>query len=145
MVFHLPPLAVGLFIAGTRRAASEAGGDEARIHPLRPGLDTGNDALDAVPTPGTIIEFLEATALLATAAGGEALCRALLQSRDMAAQGRRRRHAQHPIHLVGAAEAQHLRRAVMAVTAQQDLNARPVGPQTPDQAAQQRDDLAPAR
>jgi hypothetical protein len=33
----------------------------------------------------------------------------------------------------------------MAVTAQQDLNARPVGTQTADQAAQQRDDLTPTR
>ena len=62
----------------------------------------------------------------------------------MAAQGRRRRHAQHPVHPGVAAETQHLRRAVVTVTAQQDLNARPVGTQTTDQATQQHNDLTPA-
>src|SRR3954452_2585114 len=95
--------------------------------PLGPGLDTGNDALDAVPTPGAIVEVLEAAELVAAASGGEALRRALLQAEDMAAQGRCRCHAQHKVHPVGAAEAPHLRRAVMTVAAQQDLNARPVG------------------
>src|SRR5690242_18032024 len=128
MVFHLPPLAVGFFIDGARWAAGETGGDEARIHPVGSGFDASNDALDAVPTPGTIIKFLEAADLVATTSGGEALRRTRLQAGDMAAQGRRRRHAQHPVHLVGAAEAQPLRRAVMAVAAQQDFNPRPVGP-----------------
>src|SRR3954452_1938926 len=96
--------------------------------PLGPGLDTGNDALDAVPTPGAIVEVLEAADLVATTSGGEALRRALLQAEDMAAQGRCRRHAQHKVHLGCAAEAPHLCRTVMTATAQQNLNARPGGP-----------------
>jgi hypothetical protein len=49
------------------------------------------------------------------------------------------------IDAVGAAEAQHFGRAIMAVDAQQDLDPRPMAANARDHAAPQRHDLAPVR
>src|SRR6202007_174493 len=87
VVFGLAAGAVDVFVDGASADALEAGDDEACVHPLRPGLDAGDDALDAVPTCGAVVEFLEAAQLLtarACAGGG-----AGLQRRDVLAQGGR--------------------------------------------------------
>ena len=112
--------------------------------PCGPGLDAGDDALDAVPACGAVVEFLEPAALFAVGRGG-ARGRAGLQRGDMLAQRGRRGDAEHVIEPLGAAEPQHLRRAVVAVGAQQDLDPRPVGAQRRDQAVQPEDDLASTR
>src|SRR5271165_96485 len=85
--------------------------------PSGPASTRGDDAFDAVPTGRTIIELLEAPELVGGACGGEPRRRALLQVADMAAQRGRRGDAKRIVHPVGAAEAQHLGRAIVAVAA----------------------------
>ena len=52
----------------------------------------------------------------------------------MAAQGRGRRDAENVVEAVGATEVENLGRAIMAVGAQQDFHARPVGADGAQQA-----------
>src|ERR1700756_3270897 len=101
VVLGLAAGAVDVFVDGASADALEAGDDEACVHPLRPGLDAGDDALDAVPTCGAVVEFLEAAQLLAAracACGG-----AGLQRRDVLAQGGRWRDAEDVVESRGAA------------------------------------------
>jgi hypothetical protein len=137
--------AIDLFIDGARRTDIEAGGDEACVHAVGPSFDAGDDAFNAIPARGAVVEFLEAPELVGTTCGGEARRRALLQRVDMAAQRGRRSDTERIIDAVGAAEAQHFRRTIMAVAAQQDLDPRPMAANARDHAAQQRHDLAPVR
>ncbi len=77
MVLRLARLAIDLFIDGARRTGIEVGGDEARVYTVESGFDAGDDAFDAIPARGTIIEFLEPPEVVATTRGGEARGRAL--------------------------------------------------------------------
>src|SRR5271157_3454445 len=67
VVLRLATLAVYLLVDGARRPGGEVGDDKARVHTVGPCLDAGNDAFDAVPTGGTIIELLEAPELVGDA------------------------------------------------------------------------------
>src|SRR5437763_14364366 len=130
-------LATGAVDVLVNRAAAhtiETGDDEAGVDALRSGLDAGDDALDAVPACGAIVEFLEPAQLLAASLGG-ALDRAGLQRGDMLAQRGGRRDAEDVIEPLGPTEAQHLGRAIVAVGPQQDLHTWPVVAQRRDQAA----------
>ena len=112
--------------------------------PCGPASTRATDAFDAVPTGGAVVEFLEAAQLLAACAGG-AHGRARFPVRRCVCAGGGRRDAEDVIEPLGAAEAQHLRRAIVAVGAQQDLDARPVVAQGRNQAAQPEHDLPSAR
>src|ERR1700758_4414654 len=105
VVFGLATGAVNVFVDGASADTIEAGDDEACVHTLRPGLDAGDDALDAVPTCGAVVEFLEAAQLLAARACG-ACGGAGLQRGDVLAQGGRGRDAEDVVESLGAAEAQ---------------------------------------
>ena len=59
MVLGLAARAVDLLIQGARGTSLQAGDDEAGIAPQRPGLDAGDDPLDAVPACCAIIELFE--------------------------------------------------------------------------------------
>src|SRR3954452_14045586 len=131
VVLSLTASAVDILVDGASTEAVEAGDDEACVDALRSGLDAGDDALDAVPACGAIVEFLEPAWLLA-ARLGSALDRAGLQRGDVLAQRGGRRDAEHVIEPLGTAEAQYLRRAIMAVGPQQDLHTWPVVAQRRD-------------
>src|SRR5664279_4454930 len=125
VIFRPAATAIDVLIDGAAAHSVEAGDDEAGIDAQRPGLDTGDDALDAVPACSAIIEFLEAAQLLAAGAGG-ARRRAGFQPGDVLAQGGGWRDTQHVIEPLGAAEAEHFGCAIVAVGAQQDLDTWPV-------------------
>src|SRR3954469_9524403 len=125
VVLGLAAGAVDILVNGAAAHTIETGDDEACVGALRPSLDAGDDALDAVPARGAIVEYLEPAQLLA-ASLGSALDRAGLQCGDVLAQRGGRRDAEDVIEPLGPAEAQHLRRAIVAVGAQQDLHTRPV-------------------
>src|ERR1019366_4027298 len=112
VVLGLAAGTVDVLIDGAPADSVEAGDDEAGVYPLRPGLDAGDDALDAVPTRGAIVEFLEAAQFLAACRGGPR-SDALLQRRDVFPQCGGGRHAQRVVEPLGAAEAQHLGCAVV--------------------------------
>src|SRR3954452_11120060 len=143
-VLGLTSGAVNVFVNRASTQAVEAGDDEAGVDAPWPGLDAGDDALDTVPACGAIVEFLEAAQLLATRPG-RARSRARFQPGDMLVQRGGGSDAENVIEPFGTAEAQHLRRAIMAVGPQQDLDTRPVVAQRRDQAAQPEHDLSPAR
>ena len=63
MVLRLAALAIDLFIDGARRTGIEAGGDEACVHTVGSSFDAGDDAFNAIPTRGAVVEFLEARSL----------------------------------------------------------------------------------
>src|SRR3954468_5927469 len=108
VVLGLTSGAVNVFVNRASTQAVEAGDDEAGVDAPWPGLDAGDDALDAVPACGAIVEFLEPAQLLAPRPGG-ARGRAGLQRGDVLAQRGGRRDAEHVIEPLGATEAQHLR------------------------------------
>src|SRR3954463_3683050 len=93
VVLGLATGAVDVLVSRAAAHTIETGDDEAGVDALRSGLDAGDDALDAVPACGAIVEFLEPAQLLA-ASLGSALDRAGLQRGDMLAQrgGRRDGH-----------------------------------------------------
>src|SRR3954471_19561125 len=124
VVLGLAAGAVDILVDGAAAHTIETGDDEAGVDALRSGLDASDDALDAVPACGAIVEFLEAAQLLATRPGG-ARGRARFQPGDMLAQRGGGSDAEDVIEPFGTAEAQHLRRAIVAVGAQQDLHTRP--------------------
>src|ERR1700687_3592340 len=105
MVLRLAALAIDLFVDGARRTGIEVGGDEACVHTVGSSFDAGDDAFDAIPTRGAVVEILEPPELVGTSRGGEARRRALLQCVDMAAQRGCRGDAEGVIDSVGAAEA----------------------------------------
>src|SRR3712207_2564472 len=126
VVFRLAPLAVGPFIEPTWRAAGEVGDDEARVDAIGSGLDAGDDPLNPAPAAGAVVE-LGVAALLARVAGrGIARRGARLERQDMAAQRGGAGHGEDEIQPLGPAEVEHLRRAVVAVGADQDLHPGPV-------------------
>src|SRR3954466_2066381 len=110
VIFRLAAGAIDVLIDGAAAHLIETGDDESGVGALRSGLDAGDDALDAVPACGAIVEILEPAQLL-SASLGSALDRAGLQRGDMLAQRGGRRDAEDVIEPLGATEAQHLRRA----------------------------------
>lgn len=137
MVFGLTAPAVDVLVDPARGAVRQLGDDEARVGTLRPGLNAGDDALDARPARGAIMEFLVAPEFLGTRctsvpAGGTGF-----QRLDMPAQRRGAGDAKHEVAPRRAAELQHFRRAIVAVRADQDLDARPVAAELLHQAAQE--------
>src|SRR3954452_19207259 len=110
VVLGLATGAVDVLVSRAAAHTIETGDDEAGVDALRSGLDAGDDALDAVPACGAIVEFLEPAQLL-SASLGSALDRAGLQRGDMLAQRGGRRDPEDVIEPLGPTEAQHLRRA----------------------------------
>src|SRR4051812_44481895 len=110
VVLGLATGAVDVLVNGAAAHTIKTGDDEAGVDALRSGLDAGDDALDAVPACGAIVEFLEPAQLLAASLGG-ALDRAGLQRGDMLAQRGGRRDPEDVIEPLGPTEAQHLGRA----------------------------------
>src|SRR3954452_2484294 len=94
VVLGLATGAVDVLVSRAAAHTIETGDDEAGVDALRSGLDAGDDALDAVPACGAIVEFLEPAQLLA-ASLGSALDRAGLQRGDVLAQRGGRRDAGH--------------------------------------------------
>src|SRR4051812_26135975 len=116
VVLGLATGAVDVLVNGAAAHTIETGDDEAGVDALRSGLDASDDALDAVPACGAIVEFVEPAQPFA-ASLGSAPDRAGLQRGDMLAQRGGRRDAEDVIEPLGPTEAQHLRRAVVAVGA----------------------------
>src|SRR4051794_17244433 len=137
MATNLAASAVDILIKHPRPSARQARDDEARVCPIVPGLDASDDALDPAPARGAVVE-LRVTAHLARMWGGDgARHRAGFQALDMTAQGRGRRDAEDEVDPAGATPVEDLRAAIVAVGAQQDLRRRPVGPDGPEQPAQE--------
>ena len=124
------------------RPGREAGDDEPGIDALRPGLDPGDDALDPAPAAGGVEELGEAPDL---GVAGPARGGAGLQAGHPGAQRRIGVEAEDEVDAGRAAEVDDFGRGIVAVAADQDLDARPTAPQRPDQPAQVAGDLAPAR
>src|SRR3954452_22725929 len=118
VVLGLATGAVDVLVSRAAAHTIETGDDEAGVDALRSGLDAGDDALDAVPACGAIVEFLEPAQLLATRPGS-ARGRARFQPGDVLAQRGGGSDAEHVIEPFGTAEAQYLRSAIMAVGPQQ--------------------------
>src|SRR3954467_14762284 len=68
VVLGLAAGTVDILVNGAAAHTIETGDDEACVGALRPSLDAGDDALDAVPARGAIVEFLEPAQLLAASA-----------------------------------------------------------------------------
>src|SRR3712207_2042273 len=112
MVFCLSPRRVEPFVELLAGAAGQAGDDEARVRPLRPDLDPGDDPFGPAPTGGAVVELLE-TSHRGSGAGGKAGGRAGFERQDMAAQRGGRRYAEDEVEAVRAAPVEHFRAAVM--------------------------------
>src|ERR1700716_2980606 len=138
MVFRLAAPAVDILVKYTGVADLQVGDDEACVGPFRAGLHTGDDPLDAAPAGGPVEEaFLRR--------GLEARLRAGLEALDVPAQRRGRRDAQDIIETIGSTPVENFRTAIMAVGAQQYLGVGPVGPDRPQQAAQEGANLLATR
>ena len=137
MIFRLSPRAVQVLVDAPWRAAGEVGDDEACVGALRPGLDPGDDALDPAPAAGPIPELLVVAQLAAARRGGVPRSGALLQRRDVPVEGGGRGDAEHEVEPLGAADVEDLRRAVMAVRADQDFDLGPVATDLAHQPAQE--------
>src|SRR3954447_4528258 len=96
VVLSLATAAVNILVDGAASHTIETGDYEACVDALRSGLDAGDDALDAVPACGAIVEFLEPAQPLA-ARLGSALDRAGLQRGDVLAQRGGGSDAEHVI------------------------------------------------
>jgi hypothetical protein len=59
VVLGLAPRAVELFVDRLTGPLGQAGDDEAGVAAARPNLDAGDDALDAAPGGGGVVELLE--------------------------------------------------------------------------------------
>ncbi len=145
MVLGPTEAAVEILVQRSRRAAGDAGDDEPSIGTLWAGLDACDDALGSAPAGSAVVERFVARQLVRAGGGGLLGRSAALQSLDMAAQRRGRGHAENEIHTVGAAEIQHLGRAVVAVGTEQDLDPRPVAADLAHQAAEEATHLLPGR
>jgi len=145
MIFRLAPLATPSLVEGAGRAVRQAGDDEARVRPIGSRLDAGDNALDPVPACRAVVELGEAAKLGAAVRGGEARGGAGLQGLDVATERAGGGDTEQVVNLVRPAPAQHLRRAVVAVGPQQDLDPGPVGTELAHQAAQESTDLASTR
>src|SRR2546430_8964607 len=97
------------------------------------------------PAGGPVEELLEAARLAFLRRGLEARLRAGLEALDVPAQRRGRRDAQDIIETIGSPPVEDFRTAIMAVGAQQYLGVGPVGPDRPQQAAQEGANLLATR
>ena len=93
VVLRLAAGAIDVLVDGAAGTAVEAGDDEAGVDALRPGFDAGDDAFDAVPARGAVVEFLEPPQL-SPPARGEARRRCSAPGVDMPAQRGGRRDAE---------------------------------------------------
>src|SRR3954464_12589835 len=145
MIFSLSPRAVGPFIEPACRVTIQVGDDKARVHTIGASLDTGDNALDPAPAAGAVVELGVATLLVGIAGCGIAGRGALLECLDMAAQRGGRGHGEDKIEPLGVAEIEHLRRAIMAVGADQNLYPGPVAADLVYQPAQKGTGLGATR
>src|SRR5260370_40474077 len=116
-------------------ALLEIGDDEACVGPFRASLDAGDDALDAAPARGSVVELAEAARLALFRRGLVARLHAGFEVPDVATQGRGRRDAEDIVEPVGATKVENLGRAIVTVAAQHYLRLRPVGADGAQQAA----------
>src|SRR5271166_7188005 len=119
VVLGLTASAVDVLIEPARVAGGQIGDDKACIGSVGAGLDAGDDALDAAPALRAVEELFEASNLAVFRRRLEHRRRFGLEGQDMRSQRRGRRHAEDEVETVGAAEVDRLRRAIMAVAAQQ--------------------------
>src|SRR5271157_1463432 len=145
VVFRFAAPAVDILVKYTGVADLQVGDDEACVGPFRASLDAGDDPLDAAPTGGPVEELLEAAGLALLRRGLEACLRAGLEALDVPAQRRGRRDAQDIIETIGSTPVEDFGTAIMAIGAQQYLGVGPVGPDRPQQAAQEGTDLLATR
>src|SRR5260370_7049187 len=115
-------------------ALLEIGDDEACVGPFRASLDAGDDALDAAPARGSVVELAEAARLALFRRGLVARFHAGFEVPDVAAQGRGRRDAEDIIEPVRATKVENLGRAIMTVAAHHYLGLHPVPPIPPPHA-----------
>src|ERR1700730_13402245 len=134
MVFRLAAPAVDILVKYTGVADLQVGDDEACVGPFRAGLHTGDDPLDAAPAGGPVEELLEAARVAF-----------LRRGLDVPAQRRGRGDAQDIIETIGSTPVEDFRTAIMVVGAQQYLGVGPVGPDRPQQAAQEGANLLATR
>src|SRR5437763_4561161 len=73
VVLGLAAGAVDILVDGAAAHTIETGDDEACVDALRSGLDASDDALDAVPACGAIVEFLEPGSFSPPALAGRAV------------------------------------------------------------------------
>jgi hypothetical protein len=99
--------------------------------PLGRRFDAGDDALDAAPALGGIVELHEAAQLAAARRQLEPFCRAFLQRHDVPAKSRIGGQAKEPIDGACPALVEHFRSRIMTVGAQQDLDLGPMGRMAP--------------
>ena len=57
MIFGLAASAIIIFVKPAGVALLQIGDDEARVGPLRAGLDPGDDALDAAPARSPVVKL----------------------------------------------------------------------------------------
>jgi hypothetical protein len=138
VIFGLAAPAVDIRIEHADIALREIGDDEPCVGSFRANLDTGDDALDAAPTLGSVVKFLEAAHLaILLRRGFVARLRASLEALDMPTQCCGRRDAQDVVDSVIPTPIENLGTAIVAVGAQEDLGLGPVGANGAQQAAQE--------
>src|SRR5271166_5098674 len=144
VVFGMAAPAIDILVERASVAFVQIGDDEARVGPFRANFDAGDDALDAAPTRGPVIELAEAARLALLRRGLVARLHAGFEVSDVATQGRGRRDAEDIIEPVGATKVENLRRAIVTVAAPHYLRVRPVGADGAQQATQESLDLLAA-
>jgi hypothetical protein len=144
VIFGLAAPAGDILVEDTGVAEFQVGDDEARVLAFRAGFDARDDSLDAALARGAVEEFLE-SALVLLRRGLEARLRAGLEALDMPAQCCGWRDAKDVIETVGPTPVENFGTAIMAVGARQDFRFRPIGPDRPQQAAQEDADLLATR
>src|SRR5947207_7272408 len=144
VVLRLTARAIDPLIELLGAAALQVGDDKAGIGSLDAGLDPRDDALDAAPAAGGIVELRKAPHLAARRCRREAFSSGFLQRLDMALQRRIGGQPQHPIDPVVSAPVEDFRAGVVRIGAQQDLDPGPMGAQGADEATQKGADLMPA-
>ena len=97
MIFRLAAPAIIIFVEPAGVALHQIGDDEARVGPLRAGLDAGDDALDAAPARGAVVKLFVTARLAILRRGFVAGFHAGLEIADVASQCRGRRHAEDVI------------------------------------------------
>src|SRR5438552_17814719 len=121
VVLRLTARAIEPLIELLGAAALQVGDDKAGIGSLGAGLDPRDDALDAAPAAGGIVELRKAPHLAARRCRRQAFSSGFLQRLDMALQRRIGGQPQHPIDPVVSAPVEDFRAGVVRIGAQQDL------------------------
>src|SRR6202166_668493 len=144
VIFRLAAPAIIILVEPAGVALRQIGDDEARVGPLRAGLDAGDDALDAAPARGPVVKLFVTARLAILRRGFVAGFHAGLEIADVASQCRGRRHAEDVIEPIDATKVENLGAAIMTVGAQHDSGARPVRADGAQQPAQDGHDLLAA-